>query len=331
MSPAAAAAPLAFEALGKVGVAVDGLDLPDAPDELVDLAVGAMRDAGGVLVVRGQDLAPAHLERALMRFARHFGEPLAYDRWPGQSPGVPGCPHLATLGNYKARADGEFGMECKAGDPIAEYKPAKREVAEWHTDGSFLAKPKVAICLYAPLHGGALPPEGGETGFASCGAAYAALPEERRAELLKLGSVHSWEAFMRFLEARDPTREKVTAEDCAKKPDVIWPMVRAHPVSGVPSLYINPKNTRRVVDLATGESPPGMSDEDGVKMVRELGEHVLETGGVYRHLWKPGDLLIWDNRVLLHAATPFDAEKYERFLFRAEFPGEPVVRFEGPP
>jgi alpha-ketoglutarate-dependent taurine dioxygenase len=167
--------------------------------------------------------------------------------------------------------------------------------------------------------------------------------------------------FMRFLEARDPSREKVTEADIAAKPEVAWPLVRTHPRTGRRSLYINPKNTRAVVSLPEWPTDPiqlaaqgtrvapalsGLDqsscvetldstqtavleamdgDAEGVKFVHGLASAVLDSG-VYAHKWMKGDFLIWDNRVLLHAASPFDASAYERFLFRMEFPGEVVMK-----
>ena len=168
-------------------------------------------------------------------------------------------------------------------------------------------------------------------------------------------------SFMRFLEARDPSREKVTEADIAEKPEMAWPLVRTHPRTGRRSLYINPKNTRAVVQLpgwptdpvrlaAEGVrvDPASLSvleqtstesldstqttvleamdgDTAGVKFVHGLASAVLDSG-VYKHKWELGDFLIWDNRVLMHAASPFDASTYERFLFRMEFPGETVMK-----
>ena len=311
-----------------LGVEVLGTDLRTATAEDVERMVDAMHRTGrGVLVVRDQHLAPTDCERSCAMLAPHFVAQQPYTRWPGQSKPIPGCPHLALLGNYRAREDNEFGMDVVKGEVIGEYKPAKQNLEEWHTDGSFLPNPKVAIALYAPQLDDALPPEGGETRFASCTAAFEALAREEQEKLRGLCSVHSWEKFMRLLESRDPGRQKVTAEQIAEKPPQLWPVVRTHPVTKAESLYINPKNTAAVVNKATGEPIP---EEDARRLVDRLAEAVVGDGlpgnsKVYAHMWKRGDFVIWDNRVLLHAASPFDAEKYQRLLFRMEFKGEPVL------
>ena len=315
-----------------------GRSLADATAAEVAVLYGAMQAAHGLLVVRDQRLSPPALERAAAKFAPYFGPPLEFRRWPGQCQGIPECPTLSMLGNYRARADGEFGAACRRGERIAEYKPAIATVEEWHTDGSFLAAPKVAIALYAPDVPDALPAEGGQTGFASCITAYARLDRAARAALRRLGTVHSWETFMRLLERRDPRRPKATAADCAAKPDQVWPCVRLHPPTGLPSIYVNPKNTKRAVELASG-GPAAAEDAVAFGVGAAPGDClaaavaarcVLGEGAKYLHSWRRGDFVLWDNRCLLHAAHPFDADKYERLLFRMEFPGEPVVAYDGP-
>ena len=311
------------------GVEVVGCDLNDATDGDVRRIYDAMEsdDGCGVVCVRDQNLRPEALERGLGRFAKHFGALIRYDRWPGQSRGVRGCENLALLGNYRARRDGEIIEGCRKGEQIGEFKPAFNVVEEWHTDGSFLAAPKSAIALYAPAWlDDALPPVGAATRFASCARGYGALEESERVELGALASVHSWESFMHLLERRDPKRQKITPADAAKKPDVCWPLVRRHPDTGRLSLYLNPKNTRRVCRLPRSGWPAkaGRTVDEGDAMVRRLAERVIGTG-VYAHAWKKGDLVLWDNRQLIHRASPFDADKYQRLLFRAEFAGEAVL------
>ena len=131
--------------------------------------------------------------------------------------------------------------------------------------------------------------------------------------------------------------ERVTAAQCAAKPEQVWPLVRSHPITRRKSLYLNPKNGLRVVSLdADEEQDAGGADATATNgragggaydgLVLNLTARALASG-TYYHSWAPGDLVLWDNRVLLHAATPFDPTKYERLIFRAEFPGEPVYRY----
>ena len=354
------------------GVEAIGVDVLRATDADIDGLMAALHDEGrGLLVLRGQALSPEALEAALHRLGSArggFGAPTRYERWPGQSPGLRCCPHLSLLGNYRAREADELGTGAAAGDRIGEYKPARVELREWHTDGSFLPLPKTAIALYAPplervetcapcssgqrrswwrrllrwrcrarcrpAPTSALPPHGGETAFASGALALEQLGDTERLALDGVSAVHSWCDFMRFLEARDPARPMVTAAQCAAKPDVTWPLVRTHPLTGHKSLYLNPKNGLRVVSSADGANgappPPQLLDEiadfAGSDLVLNLTARMLASG-VYEHAWRPGDLVLFDNRVLLHAATPFDAAAHERLIYRAEFPGEPVYRY----
>jgi len=150
-----------------------------------------------VLCVRGQDLPPVALQEALFKFARYFGAPLKYERWPGQSPGVEGCQYLALLGNYRARKDNDLGVRCKQGEHIGEFKPAQNVVEEWHTDGSFLQSPKAAICLYAPLAlEDALPPAGAATRFASPARLYDTLDDEEKAAARRPSADELMSSFM---------------------------------------------------------------------------------------------------------------------------------------
>ena len=114
--------------LSPFGIEVVGLaDLSEATDAEVEQIVQAMvgDDGCGVLVVRDQDLPPAKLQEALFKFGPAFGAPIKYDRWPGQSKGVVGCPYLALLGNYRARKDNDLGVPCVEGEMIGEVCGAR--------------------------------------------------------------------------------------------------------------------------------------------------------------------------------------------------------------
>ena len=282
------------EALGK------HIQLPQTEEDWKKIP-DRMDEGRGVLVVNDLDVNGTQLEEVLQKFSAELGHSLLeYDRWPGQSPGVANTKCLALLGNYKARSKDDIVGECKEGERIAEYKPATLELSEWHTDGSFLAVPKTYIALYAPVLNDALPTEGGETRFSST-----KLSPAERDEFKNWVSIHSWKSFMRFLENRDPGRPKVTEAQCAAKPDQVWPLVL--PTGHV---YINAKNTRAIYD-SEGKAVD-------TSFVYELTQRMIDKG-IYWHKWKPGQLVIWENQVLIHAATPFDASKFQRLLYRAEF------------
>eukprot|EP00977_Amphora_coffeiformis_P014799 scaffold4223_cov189-Amphora_coffeaeformis.AAC.59 len=324
------------ESLSPIGVSLDGPPSTDADWARIP---ALMRQGHGVLVVNNLDVNGRQLETLLQNFAlKALGHALlTYDRWPGQSPRVKDCPHLALLGNYKYKGDedatsniiehhSDGGDNHKIGECIAEYKPATLDLSEWHTDGSFLARPKTYIALYAPQQGGALPEEGGQTRFCST-----RISKQTADKYKNWTSVHSWETFMRFLEHRDPKRPKVTPEQCQAKPDQTWKLVqkRYHEEDQEMQyfLYINPKNTKAVYN------DKGQAVDNPTEFIYQLAQDLLrggddndgdvilknDTDGVYWHQWQKGQLVLWDNAVLLHAATPFDATKYERLLYRAEF------------
>lgn len=168
----------------------------------------------------------------------------------------------------------------------------------WHSDKSYMALPSLATFLY----GVELPPEGGDTRFANMHAAYEALPAAKQAAISDLQVVHSWEASRLKSGSRPATDpEKQDA------PPVVHPMVRTHPDTGRKGLYIGTHTSHvEAMPMAEGEA-----------LLRELQDFATQDPFVYRHAWRVGDLVMWDNRCLLHCATAdFDLERYRRVLHR---------------
>jgi alpha-ketoglutarate-dependent 2,4-dichlorophenoxyacetate dioxygenase len=157
----------------------------------------------------------------------------------------------------------------------------------WHSDSSFKATP----ALYSMLHARLIPPEGGETEFADCRAAYDALPEALRAEAEERFAEH-WVHHSRSTLGWEPTEEEIRGSMAA----VRWPLVRVHPGSGRKALYIG-SHARRVL---------GMALPAGRILLRDLTEHATQPEFVYRHAWQPGDLVLWDNRSVLHRGCRYD-------------------------
>jgi taurine dioxygenase len=175
----------------------------------------------------------------------------------------------------------------------------------WHTDDSYLAVPAKATMLYAHV----IPPSGGDTLFADTSAAYEALDESCVAELEGKRVVHSYQS-RRNINAV-PTR---SAAEEAETPPVQHPLVRTHPETGRRSLYLNPNRMDSVVGLDAATS-------DGV--LDRLIEHATQTRFVHRHVWRPHDVVIWDNGRSMHRATADygDARReMHRILLRGTVP-----------
>ena len=160
----------------------------------------------------------------------------------------------------------------------------------WHSDSSF----KQPSAKYSLLLACILPEQGGETEFADMRAAYTTLPDEVKAEIEGLVAEHS--AFHSRIQLGD---QQYTPEDLAKYPTVVWPIVRTHPGSQRKTLFIGAHATHIV----------GWPVPEGRLLLADLLEHATQLRFVYRHTWRPGDLVIWDNRAVLHRGRRYDLSR----------------------
>jgi alpha-ketoglutarate-dependent 2,4-dichlorophenoxyacetate dioxygenase len=173
----------------------------------------------------------------------------------------------------------------------------------WHSDSSFKAVPS----LCSLLSGRIVPPEGGATEFASARAAYPSLPADLRRRVECAVVVHD------FGWSRDQIRPGFfTAEERAVYPPVRHPLVRTNPVNGRRSLFLG----------AHASHVEGLSLEEGRALLRTLLEHVTRPEFCYRHEWEEGDLVVWDNRCVLHRATPYDTTRHHRLMQRTTVSGD---------
>ncbi len=167
----------------------------------------------------------------------------------------------------------------------------------WHTDKSFRPEPSLATILHAVT----MPPDGGDTCFANMYAAYDALSEAEKAEFDGLRVIHSWEL------SRAKSGQKATPEEIRDAPPMSHPLARVHPDTGRRCLFMGEHASH--ID--------GRPMAEGRALLARLEAHATEERFIYRHKWRPGDLLMWDNRCLLHRADPnFDAALYPRVLHR---------------
>ena len=263
---------------GVAGAEITGLDLSRPIDDTLRRAILAAFVRHHLLAFRGQSLS---MEQQA-GFTRNFGELEEHviRRADGSR-----TPAVHAVSNLDAQ-----GRPTKAPHTHGNYF--------WHTDKSYHAVPSLATLLHAVE----LPPKGGDTEFANMAMAYRALPEAKKSALAGLRAVHSWEA-----SRRNTGNRPATEEEKRERPPVIHPLVRTHPDSGEKVLYIG-YHTSHI---------EGMPEDEGRALLFELLERATQPQFVYRHEWRPGDLVMWDNRCLLHRGVAnYEMDKHARLLHR---------------
>lgn len=187
------------------------------------------------------------------------------------------------------------------GEPIGRL--GNREL-NWHMDQIFMAEPTAGTMLYAVE----VTPEGGNTWFCDLGAAYDELPAYLRARIEGRQAVHSAATADRRVGIQ------LTEEQRARAPEVAHPLVRTHPLSGHKALYFSMNHTARI---------EGLSEDDSLALIEQLRDFATQPRYVYRHDWRVGDLVLWDNAATMHRRDPFP-DHFPRLMRRVgiAFPAE---------
>jgi alpha-ketoglutarate-dependent 2,4-dichlorophenoxyacetate dioxygenase len=188
---------------------------------------------------------------------------------------------------------GDDGELLKVGDRRRAYVLGNRL---WHTDASF----KEPAGRYSMLHAKVIPPVAADTEFADMRAAYDALDAATKARLEGLRAHHS------VAHSRHVLGFEFSDDEKTRLQGAIHPLVRTIPRSGRRSLYLA-SHASRIIDWPIPE---------GRLLLHELTEHATRPEFVYRHAWRVGDLVIWDNRATMHRARPFDDTTHVRELRR---------------
>jgi alpha-ketoglutarate-dependent taurine dioxygenase len=215
------------------------------------------------------------------------------------------CRRLGELARFPAYPIPEV-MEISF-DPDNPNKEYFASNDYWHLDGAMDAIPAKASVMSAHV----VAEEGGETEFASTYAAYDALSEEEKERYASLRVVHTFEAIQR-LTYPDPTPVQL-AEWASRK-------VRVHPL-----VWKHQTGRRSLVFGATASHIEGMDVEEGRALLADLQQRATTPDRVFRHTWSVGDMVMWDNRGLVHRACPFDRSKPRR-MHRSTLVGdEPIT------
>ena len=176
--------------------------------------------------------------------------------------------------------------------------------AHWHTDDSFMPEP----CSLTMLYGVEISSRGGDTQFSNMYMAYADLPAAVRRFIDGLKVVHTYNS------SRKGTRvASLSAQAMAAMADVAHPLVRTHPETGRRALYLNPNRMEHVVELERSQSE---------ELLNELTAHATQQKYQYRHRWRRGDLVIWDNRCTMHKANADYPEAEKRLMHRIVIAGD---------
>ena len=246
-----------------------------------------------VVLIRGQTLT----DPELIDFGRRLG-PL--DLAP-----------LAKTGNEKARAHPEIVVVSNVmenGQAIGVLRDAE---VVWHSDNSYREQPLSFSALYALE----VPPRGGDTGFANMYLALETLDAHTRARIEGRTLKHD----LTYNSAGDLREGFQPVADVREAPGPSHPIVRTHADTGYDALYLGRRPNAYIDGLPVDESEA---------LLEKLWSHATQAAHTWRHAWRAGDILIWDNRCVMHHREPFDAGS-RRVMHRIQCAGEKPFKSPG--
>ncbi|HWJ01904.1 MAG TPA: TauD/TfdA family dioxygenase [Burkholderiales bacterium] len=267
-----------------LGAELSGIELSADMDEALFRVVYQAFLRHQVLVFPPRDLPPGDQ----VAFARRFGEVQVHVMNQYHADGYPELYRLSNLD--------------RNGKPSGHH-PDKGTLA-WHTDGSWQRVTGQATIIYGEV----MPESGGETHFCDMYGAYERLSSSWKRRIDGLRAVHNLDFSRNRRHGEDPLTE---AQRLAKPP-VDHPIVRTHPETGRKCLFLG-DHAEYVQDMPYGE---------GRALIEELNALAVHADLTYEHHWKARELLVWDNRCVMHRATPYDAASEGRVIRRCTVLGE---------
>ena len=265
----------------KFGAEILGVDLSQPISDVLFGEIERIFNDSGVVLFRGQNIN----EDQHIAFSQRFGPLEIHVRKDAL---MRHRPEIFVVSNVS-----------ESGKPIGSVDAGQF----WHTDLSYKQVPSRGSLLLAreiPMRDGkAL----GDTMFCSTIAAFDALPSDLKQKLAGLSAVHHYEKGYNR-DRPSGKRKPLTPEQLAVLPDVVHPIVRKHPYTGKPCLFVNEGYVTEIVGLPKAESDA---------LLEQLFQHCLRDEFIYRHKWRVGDLLMWDNCSTQHCAVgDYDASLRRR-------------------
>lgn len=266
-----------------LGAEIRGVDLADDLDDATFAAIERAYNEYGVIFFRDQRITPPQQ----VAFTRRFGE-IEYNIF-GERWSLPGSPEIVIVSNI-----------TDDNRPIG----IRRAGENWHSDMCYTARPPRGTMLYAleipRLHGLTL----GDTEFASAAAAWDALPAALRLQIEGRRVVFDFTGRKR---AFPPSPQEIE-----RNPPVSHPLVRTHPYTGRKCLYV-------MRDDCTGVE--GMDSAQAELLIAALADHIVKPQFIYRHQWRAGDVLMWDNCTVQHRAVQDYDMPLRRLMHRTTMGG----------
>lgn len=274
-----------------LGAEVSRVDLSRDLAPVTFLRIEEAFNRHGVIFFRDQRIAVEQL----VAFARRFGE---VEINVNTQACLPGHPEVLLVSNI--RENGRYIGLADAG-------------TTWHTDMSAYACPPRCSILHAvevprAADGSIL----GDTIFASAAAAYDALAPDVKKRLAGKRAIHSYLAKMNARKAAVGLTREITREHLDKTPPVAHPVFRTHPVTGRKCIYVTEGECTGI---------EGMPDAEALPLIAQLHRHLIDPRFQYRHTWRVGDVLMWDNCTCQHLAVRDYGESQRRLMHRVTVNG----------
>jgi taurine dioxygenase len=270
-----------------LGAEILGVELANGVSDEVFKAVYQAFLRYQVLLFPPQDVPPGDQ----VKFARQFGQVQIHVMNQYHADGFPELYRLSNLDEQ--------------GQPNGKH-PDKGTLY-WHTDGSWRRVTGQATIIYGEV----VPKVGGETHFCDMYGAYERLDPAWKARIATLRAMHNLD----FSRTRRHGEDPMTEEQRRETPPVDHPIVRTHPETGRKCLYLG--------DHA--ESIVGMPYAEGRALIEELNALAVHPDLTYEHRWTPKELIVWDNRCVMHRATPYDPVTQGRVVRRCTVLGQVPV------
>ena len=306
---------------GSFGILINGVTRQNLSDKTFQTeAYDIWLSYGGLVAVRGEelrDITPSEL----VAWSNVFGIVENKTQTAREDKTVPGFPILR-IGNIKddtGKPKAQFAIVPQLKDDSdIRYNPKTRRPV-WHTDSTFREFPPIGSVFHCRI----APPAGGETLFADMRTAYARLDNEKKLELGKLEAVCSLAHHDKKINAYSPEYPVLSPEQRKANPPNRVPLVLEHPLTREVALYGLNSSTCAIVQAGKDVSDEDLDiwdlkgiEDKSVGILRDLLPYLTGPDFTVKWEWQPGDIVVWDNRSTIHAATGFEYQKFDREMWR---------------